>query len=305
MVDRWENEFQTLSKALYVLSATAWAAPDLLKALANLSDTTVRRSAVNRKDLKLHWKSDKRPHFRNDQHTYFKEFNIHKWETNKTVVFSHRPLPNILKYRDHRWDLPAVWATRFLQMHMVFHSASIDESSGSNFFRNTTGKNQDQTPLTHQGWFWLLNQFGSYVNWLVLEGQAGKGKTESPRFEFSEKFFANSSALTEIEENTSGLLNWTRIADLSLWRTLLTIRQKSQKPSFWEVSNLLTLINQKRLSFVLLEQASLTASITLLERLLACLRFTLDAEDLFYWYKWKEWFLWAMAAGQTTYNQRV
>ena len=44
-------------------SATAGAVPDLLKALAVLSDTAVRRSAVDQEDLKPHWKSQKRPHF--------------------------------------------------------------------------------------------------------------------------------------------------------------------------------------------------------------------------------------------------
>ena len=36
--------FQTLSKALDISSATAWVAPDLLKALAILPDTTVNCS---------------------------------------------------------------------------------------------------------------------------------------------------------------------------------------------------------------------------------------------------------------------
>ena len=54
---------QTLSKALDISSATARIAPDLLKALAILSDMTVRRSAVDREDLKPYWKSEKRPHF--------------------------------------------------------------------------------------------------------------------------------------------------------------------------------------------------------------------------------------------------
>ena len=43
---------QTLLKALDMSSLTAGVAPDLLKALEILSDTTVRRSAVARKDLK-------------------------------------------------------------------------------------------------------------------------------------------------------------------------------------------------------------------------------------------------------------
>ena len=51
-------------------SATARVAPDLLKALAILSDTTVRISAVDRQDQKPHWKSEKRPHFSRYQQSY-------------------------------------------------------------------------------------------------------------------------------------------------------------------------------------------------------------------------------------------
>ena len=42
--------------------STAWVAPDLLKALAILSDATVRRFAVDWEDLKPCWKSEKRTH---------------------------------------------------------------------------------------------------------------------------------------------------------------------------------------------------------------------------------------------------
>ena len=38
-------------------------AQDLLTALENLSDTTVRRSAVNQEDLKPYWKLEKKPYF--------------------------------------------------------------------------------------------------------------------------------------------------------------------------------------------------------------------------------------------------
>ena len=75
------------------------------------------------------------------------------------------------------------------------------------------------------------------------------------------------------EDNTYGPLNRGGIADLPLLRTLLAIRQKSREPSFWEVMD----------SFVLLAYASLAASRTLLQRLLACLNFTLDSEDLSFW----------------------
>ena len=69
--------------------------------------------------------------------------------------------------------------------------------------------------------------------------------------------------LSNAEDNTSGSLNRGGIADLSLLRTLLAIRQKSREPSFWEVMN----------SFVLLAYASLAASRTLFQWLLACLKF--------------------------------
>ena len=50
-------------KALDISSVMAQEAPDLFKALAILSDTTVRRSVVDREDLKPYWKSEKRQHF--------------------------------------------------------------------------------------------------------------------------------------------------------------------------------------------------------------------------------------------------
>ena len=66
----------------------------------------------------------------------------------------------------------------------------------------------------------------------------------------------------------------------------------SREPSFWEGMNY----------FVLLAYVSLAASRTLLQRLLACLNFTLDSEDLYFWYKQKEWFLWTMTAAKAAEN---
>ena len=85
---------------------------------------------------------------------------------------------------------------------------------------------------------------------LVLGGESGKEIPELSRLEFLEKFSANNFALSDAEDNTSGLLNRGGIADLPLLRTLLAIRQKSREPSFWEVMD----------SFVLLAYASLAAS---------------------------------------------
>ena len=106
---------------------------------------------------------------------------------------------------------------------------------------------------------------------LVLEGKTGKGIPESSRLVFLEKFSANNFALSDAENSTSGPLNRGGIAYLPLLITLLTILQKSREPSVWEVMD----------SFFLLTYASLAASRTLLQRLLACLNFTLDLEDLF------------------------
>ena len=55
-------------------------------------------------------------------------------------------------------------------------------------------------------------------------------------------------------------------------------------------------------SFVILAYASLAASRTLLQQLLACLNFTLESEDLSLWYKRKKWFLWIIVAAQAAEN---
>ena len=108
---------------------------------------------------------------------------------------------------------------------------------------------------------------------LVPEGKTGKEIPESSRLEFLEKFSANNFALSDAEDNTSGPLNRGGIADLPLLKTLFAIRRKSLEPSFWELMEF----------FVLLAYGSLAALRNLLQRLLACLNFTSDSEDLC-WY---------------------
>ena len=56
---------------------------------------------------------------------------------------------------------------------------------------------------------------------LVLERKTDKEIPESSRLEFLEKFFPNNFALSDVEDNTFGLLNRAGIADLPLFRTLL------------------------------------------------------------------------------------
>ena len=94
---------------------------------------------------------------------------------------------------------------------------------------------------------------------LVLERKTGKKILETSRLEFLEKFLANNFALSNAEDNTSRPFNRGCVTDLSLFRALLAICQKSWEPSFWEVMN----------SFVLLADASLASSKTLSQGLLA------------------------------------
>ena len=112
---------------------------------------------------------------------------------------------------------------------------------------------------------------------LVLEGKQVK-RYLSHQGRSSLKFSANNFALSDAEDTTSGPLNSGGIADISLLRTLSPICQMFREPSFWEVMD----------SFVLVVNASLAASRTHLQRLLACLNFTIDSEDLSFWYKKKK-----------------
>ena len=76
-------------------------------------------------------------------------------------------------------------------------------------------------------------------------------KSKLSTLEFLEKFLANNFSLSDAEDNTSGALNRGSIADLLLWRTLLSIAKSRE--------------SQDSGLFVLLEYASLTASKTLLQ----------------------------------------
>ena len=62
---------------------------------------------------------------------------------------------------------------------------------------------------------------------------------------FSENFSANSFALSDAEDNTSGPLNRGGIADLPLLRTLLAVCQKSRQnfPKFLECNELFCFIS--------------------------------------------------------------
>ena len=93
------------------------------------------------------------------------------------------------------------------------------ESSGSQFFRTTTGiqsgpdaLDESRFVMTFLTIFGVMEILCSFR--LVLEGKTGKEIPESSRLEFLEKFLANNFALSDAEDNTSGLLNRRGKADL-------------------------------------------------------------------------------------------
>ena len=127
---------------------------------------------------------------------------------------------------------PTIWKTRLFQTQTEASSASLYESSGSQFFRTTTGIQSGpddfdeprfvMTFLTILGVTEILCSFR-----LVLEGKRGKEIPESSRLEVLEKFLGNSFALSDAEDNTSIPLNRGGLVDLPFLRILLAIRQKS------------------------------------------------------------------------------
>ena len=87
---------QTLLKALDMSSTTAGVAPELLKAQGILSDTTVRRSAVDQEELKPYWISEK-SHISlvGQQSCYlqvFQDFRNHRKKSNSFISLFYSSL---------------------------------------------------------------------------------------------------------------------------------------------------------------------------------------------------------------------
>ena len=77
---------------------------------------------------------------------------------------------------------------------------------------------------------------------LVLEWKTGKEIPKSSRLGFLKKFLEDNFALSEPEDNASGLINRGGIPDLHLLRTLSAICQQAQEPSFLKVMDSFVLI---------------------------------------------------------------
>ena len=123
-----------------------------LWSLAILSDTTVRRSAVDWEDLKPYWKSEKRPPF--IIHKFFKDFTNYRKKTNRVVVFSYRPFPQHSKIQG-----PPMKPSNNLEIKTLSNTywrvrLVCKKAQAHSFLKPPLEYNQDQIPLTNQGSLW-------------------------------------------------------------------------------------------------------------------------------------------------------
>ena len=133
--------------------------------------------------------------------------------------------------------------TRSLQTHIEKFNQYVCKDQFHSFFRTTTEILSRPNSLTIKVSYDLFNYLGSFRNIL-----SGKEIPESSRLEF---LLANSSTLSDVEDNMSRPLHRGGIIDLLI--TLLAVCLKSKEPSFWDVVD----------CFVLLVYASSAPSRTL------------------------------------------
>ena len=139
---------------------------------------------------------------------FLKDLTNNRQKTNRTVVFSSRPFPQFSSIQpDHQGDLQKSGKQDSFR-HILKSSASMYESSVSQFFRTTSWIQSRSaafdesmlvmTLLTILGVTEILCSFR-----LVLEGKTGKEMPGSSKLEFLETFLANNSALSDAEDNSS------------------------------------------------------------------------------------------------------
>ena len=134
-----------------------------------------------------------------------------------------RPLHNL----KNKFPSDTYWRIQLVCMKVQAHSS----------LEPPLGYNQDQKPLTSQGWFSTLStNLGVieilYSFRLVLKGKAGKEIPVPSRSEFLEKFSWNNFALLDAEGNTSEALNRRGIADLSWNKNTISISPKFTRAKF-------------------------------------------------------------------------
>ena len=142
---------------------------------------------------------------------FFKDFTNHRKNSNRAAVFSSSHFPSILRHKDHHETFQQSGKQDSLR-HILKSSASTYESSGSQFFRTTTGIQSGpdafdesrfiMTFLTILGVIEILCSFR-----LVLEGKTSKEIPESSRLEFLEKKSFQQTFLLYQKQKTKPLIH--------------------------------------------------------------------------------------------------
>ena len=175
---------QSLLEALDISSASATArvAPDLLKTLVILSDTTVRSSAVDRDGIKPYLKSENRPHF-------------YRWPISLLLISFSKNLLTTEGTQARRQFSAVHLSSKFLNTgtndetfqqsgkqdsfrHILNRSASMYGSPGSQFFTATTriqsGPDAFYESRFIMNFLTILGIKKIYSFRLILERKAGK-----------------------------------------------------------------------------------------------------------------------------------
>ena len=216
---------QTLSKPLDISSALGWVAPELLKSLSVLSDTTSRKRMRRPKTLVEMRKGyislgDQQWHY---LQVFQDSFN-HRRKTYRMVVFNIIFYSNILNTGTTN-ETSEQSGKQGSFRHMLKSSARMYENSGSQFLRTTTSM-QSRLNVFYKSRFAMIffNHLGSYRNILQFlirsKKKAGKETSKSSTLEFLERELGNNFASWDAEGNTSALLNRGGISDSALLRTL-------------------------------------------------------------------------------------
>ena len=119
---------------------------------------------------------------------FFKDFTNYRRKTNRAVVSSFRLFPNILKYRDHGWELPMYQLV--CNNQLVYKKVQALKVLWNHHWNTIRTRHLWQIKVHYD----LFNHLGSYRN--IMQFQISSRRENSPknpqssRLEFLEKFSA-------------------------------------------------------------------------------------------------------------------
>ena len=139
--------------------------------------------------------------------TIFSDFTNHWKITNRSIVLSHKPLPNFLKFTDRRQNVPTFSKTRFFR-HILKNSTSLYACLCSHLFRTTTEIQLEPDAFDKSKLVMI------FLKNLVLEKKVSKGIIQLSRLQFFEKFLAKMFPFSYTRDSTYKLLIIAYVADL-------------------------------------------------------------------------------------------